>query len=85
MSAIIISKLSPNAAEFQQNSAAMQAVVDDLYVHLRKVVQGGSERARAKHLARGKLLPRERVDRFLYVVSPFLEVAPIAAHDMYGE
>lgn len=85
MSAIITSKLSPNAAEFQQNSAAMQAVVDDLYVHLRKVVQGGSERARAKHLARGKLLPRERVERLLDVGTPFLEVAPMAAHDMYGE
>lgn len=58
MSAIITSKLSPNASDFQQNRAAMQEIVDDLYVHLRKVAQGGSERARAKHLARGKLLPR---------------------------
>ncbi|WP_201616558.1 carboxyl transferase domain-containing protein [Psychrobacter urativorans] len=83
MSAIITSKLSPNAAEFQQNSAAMQEVVDDLYVHLRKVAQGGPERSRAKHLARGKLLPRERVERLLDVGTPFLEIAPMAAHDMY--
>ncbi len=85
MSAIITSKLSPNAAEFQQNSAAMQVVVDDLYEHLRKIAQGGSERARAKHLARGKLLPRERVERLLDVGTPFLEVAPMAAYGMYGE
>ncbi|MGB2082297.1 MAG: carboxyl transferase domain-containing protein, partial [Psychrobacter sp.] len=85
MSAIITSKLSPNSSDFQQNSAAMQEIVDDLYVHLRKVAQGGSERARAKHLARGKLLPRERVERLLDVGTPFLEVAPMAAHDMYGE
>ena len=85
MSAIITSKNQPKRSEFQQNSAAMQEVVDDLYVHLRKVVQGGSERARAKHLARGKLLPRERVERLLDVGTPFLRVAPMAAHDMYGE
>ena len=83
MIAIITSKLSPNSKEFQQNSAAMQAIVDDLYQHLNKVAQGGSERARAKHLARGKLLPRERVERLLDVGTPFLEIAPMAAHDMY--
>lgn len=85
MSAVITSKLSPNSAEFQQNSAAMQAIVDDLYQHLNKIAQGGSERARAKHLARGKLLPRERVERLLDVGTPFLEVAPMAAYNMYGE
>ena len=83
MSAIITSKLSPNSSEFQQNSAAMQVIVDDLYQQLDKIAQGGSERARAKHLARGKLLPRERVERLLDVGTPFLEVAPMAAYDMY--
>ncbi len=83
MSAVITSKLSPNSSEFQQNSAAMQAIVDDLYQHLNNIAQGGSERARAKHLSRGKLLPRERVERLLDVGTPFLEVAPMAAHDMY--
>ena len=83
MSAIITSKLSPNSNEFQQNSAAMQVIVDDLYQQLNKIAQGGSERARAKHLARGKLLPRERVERLLDVGTPFLEVAPMAAYDMY--
>ena len=83
MSAIITSKLSPNSSEFQQNSAAMQVIVDDLYQQLNKIAQGGSERARAKHLARGKLLPRERVERLLDVGTPFLEVAPMAAFDMY--
>ena len=81
MSTIITSKLSPNSSDFQQNSTAMQQIVDDLYVHLRKVAQGGSERARAKHLARGTLLPREPVERFLDVGTPFLAGAPMAAHD----
>ena len=83
MSAIISSKLSPNASDFQQNRAAMQSLVDDLYEHLRTVAKGGSERAREKHLSRGKLLPRERVERLLDVGTPFLEIAPMAAHDMY--
>ncbi|WP_265335050.1 hypothetical protein [Psychrobacter sanguinis] len=57
MSAIITSKLSPNSKEFADNTAAMQAVVDDLHAHLKKISQGGPEHSRAKHLARGKLLP----------------------------
>ncbi|MBE7324547.1 methylcrotonoyl-CoA carboxylase [Nocardioides sp. Y6] len=61
----------------------------DLTAELRErldlVRQGGSEAARAKHTARGKLLPRERVDRLLDPGSPFLEVAPLAAWGMYGK
>lgn len=83
MSAIITSKLSPNSKEFADNTAAMQAVVDDLHAHLKKISQGGPEHSRAKHLARGKLLPRERVERLLDPGTAFLEVAPMAAFDMY--
>ena len=46
--------------------------------------QGGSEAARAKHIGRGKLLVRDRIDRLLDPGSPFLEVAPLAAYDLYG-
>ncbi|MCL2543459.1 MAG: methylcrotonoyl-CoA carboxylase [Nocardioidaceae bacterium] len=60
----------------------------DLAVELRerlaRVRQGGSESARKKHTDRGKLLPRERVDRLLDPGSPFLEIAPLAAYGMYG-
>ena len=59
---VIQSKLSPNGAEFQANAAAMQTIVDDLKAKLAVIAQGGSASARAKHVARGKLLPRERVE-----------------------
>ncbi|WP_227430635.1 carboxyl transferase domain-containing protein [Psychrobacter sp. I-STPA6b] len=83
MTSVITSKLSVNSAEFGQNAAAMQAVVDDLYAHLKTIAVGGSERARAKHLARGKLLPRERVEQLLDAGTPFLEISPMAAFNMY--
>jgi 3-methylcrotonyl-CoA carboxylase beta subunit len=53
--------------------------------HLAEVRLGGSAQARAKHTARGKLLPRERIDRLLDPGSPFLEIAPLAAHGCYAE
>lgn len=83
MSAVITSKLSPNSQEFADNARAMQKVVNDLHAQLNHIARGGSERARKKHLARGKLLPRERVERLLDPGTPFLEVAPMAAFGMY--
>ncbi|MDF0532416.1 carboxyl transferase domain-containing protein [Tsukamurella sp. 8F] len=61
-----------------------EAGVAELRDRLRRVSQGGGERAREKHLARGKLMARERIRRLLDLGSPFLEVAPLAAEDMYG-
>ena len=80
---LIQSKLSPNSVEFQKNATAMQTVVDDLKAKLAVIAQGGSEAARAKHIARGKLLPRERVERLLDAGTPFLELSPLAAFEMY--
>ena len=80
----IASKLTPRSEDFKANAAAMRALVDDLNAKLAAVVQGGGEAARAKHLARGKLLPRERVEMLLDPDTPFLEVAPLAAFDRYG-
>ena len=80
---VIQSKLSPNGAEFQANAAAMQTIVEDLKAKLAVIAQGGSASARAKHVARGKLLPRERVERLLDAGTPFLEVSPMAAYGMY--
>jgi len=57
----------------------------ELRQRLARVRQGGSEAARAKHTARGKLLARDRVDRLLDPGSPFLELAPLAAYGMYGK
>ncbi len=62
----------------------MRALVDDLRERLAAVRQGGSESARRKHLDRGKLLARDRVDRLLDPGSPFLELSPLAATGMYG-
>ncbi|HJS02126.1 MAG TPA: carboxyl transferase domain-containing protein [Variovorax sp.] len=76
-------KLNARSAEFQANATAMRALVDDLHAQFAKVEAGGGEAARSKHTARGKLLPRERVAQLLDPGTPFLEIAPLAAHAMY--
>lgn len=76
-------KLNARSADFQANAAAMRALVDDLHAQFAKVEAGGGEAARAKHVARGKLLPRDRVAELLDPGTPFLEIAPLAAYGMY--
>src|SRR5438105_1478190 len=78
------SQLNPRSAEFQSNAAAMRALVEDLHATLAKAAAGGGEAARAKHTARGKLLPRDRVQMLLDPGTPLLEIAPLAAHGMYN-
>jgi 3-methylcrotonyl-CoA carboxylase beta subunit len=63
---------------------SMRELVDELHERLAAARLGGSEAAREKHTARGKLLARDRIDRLLDPGSPFLELSPLAAHDMYG-
>ena len=82
---ILQSQLNPRATDFQANAAAMRALVDDLRARVDTIAQGGGEAARAKHVARGKLLPRERVALLLDPGTPFLEIAPLAALHMYGD
>ena len=82
---VLASNLSPRSEDFKANAAAMRALVDDLNARLAQVALGGGEAARAKHTARGKLLPRERVEMLLDPDTPFLEVAPLAALHMYTE
>ena len=76
-------QLNARSADFQANASAMRALVDDLHVQLAKSAAGGGEVARARHTARGKLLPRDRVQMLLDPGTPFLEVAPLAALGMY--
>lgn len=64
--------------------AAHQRNLDLLDERLQEVSAGGGAKARDRHVARGKLLPRDRVDGLLDVGSPFIEVAPLAAFGMYG-
>ena len=80
---VIESKLNTRSTEFAANAAAMQALVDDLHAHCAKIALGGGEEARKKHVARGKLLPRERVNQLLDPGTPFLEFSQLAAFDMY--
>ncbi|NEX63248.1 carboxyl transferase domain-containing protein [Noviherbaspirillum galbum] len=80
---IIESKLNPRGDEFKANAAAMQQVVDDLRDKVEKIMLGGGDDARRKHTARGKLLPRDRVQMLLDPGTPFLEFSQMAAFDMY--
>jgi 3-methylcrotonyl-CoA carboxylase beta subunit len=79
----IQSKINPRSDEFRANAAQMQALVEDLRAQAAKVALGGGEAARAKHAARGKLLPRERVDQLLDPGTPFLEIGQLAALGLY--
>ncbi len=78
-------KLNARSADFQANAAAMRAVVDDLKAQIQKATLGGGDAARAKHTARGKLLPRDRVQMLLDPGTPFLELSPLAAMGMYPD
>ena len=80
---VLETQLNPRSVDFQANAAAMRALVDDLHVQLEKAAAGGGEAARARHVKRGKLLPRDRVQMLLDPGTPFLELAPLAAHAMY--
>ncbi len=82
---ILETQLNPRSADFQANAAAMRALVADLRAKVAQVEQGGGEAARAKHTARGKLLPRERVQMLLDPGTPFLEFSPLAAYGMYPD
>ncbi|WP_323761462.1 carboxyl transferase domain-containing protein [Maricaulis sp.] len=79
----IVSALDTSSATFRENAAAMDALVDDLQLRTAAAAVGGSERSREKHLSRGKLLPRDRVERLLDPGSPFLEIGALAANGMY--
>jgi 3-methylcrotonyl-CoA carboxylase beta subunit len=81
----IVSRIDAGGADFRDNAAQMQSLVDDLRERLAAAAAGGGEEARAKHLARGKLLPRDRIEALLDPGSPFLEIAPLAAGGMYGD
>ena len=75
--------LNARSTEFRANAGAMSALVADLRAKIDQVALGGGEAARAKHVARSKLLPRERVRTLLDAGSPFLELSQLAALNMY--
>jgi 3-methylcrotonyl-CoA carboxylase beta subunit len=80
----LASSVDSRSAEFHANAVAMADLVADLRAKAAQVALGGGEVARQRHLSRGKLLPRERVDMLLDPGSDFLELSQLAAHGMYG-
>src|SRR3569623_1072903 len=82
---ILESKLNPRADDFKRNEEAMRAPAADLRMRVEQAAQGGGDEARSKHTARGKLLPRERVQLLLDPGTPFLELSQLAAHGMYDD
>ncbi|MDE0911249.1 MAG: methylcrotonoyl-CoA carboxylase [Myxococcota bacterium] len=82
--AIVGQKFDRGDADFARNESWMRALVDDLHGEVARVELGGGEVAVARHLSRGKLLPRERIHGLLDPGSPFLELSQLAAHDLYG-
>ncbi len=81
---ILPSALSPQSDSFSANAAAMRALANELRERHEQVARGGSEKSRAKHIERGRLLPRERIDRLIDPDSPFLELGAFAAWQMYS-
>jgi 3-methylcrotonyl-CoA carboxylase beta subunit len=79
----IKSKIDTSSPDFAANDAHMRELVADLQKQLDKVELGGGEKARKKHTDRGKLLARERIKQLIDPGTPFLELSPMAAHDMY--
>ncbi|MBM3483464.1 MAG: methylcrotonoyl-CoA carboxylase [Alphaproteobacteria bacterium] len=73
----------PASDPFKENARAMEAVVSDLRATLGKVREGGDAAARERHTARGKLLPRARIEALVDPGSRFLEFSPLAAHGLY--
>ena len=78
------SAISTRSDEFKANDQAMRSLVEDLRAKVAEIKTGGGERAREKHLSRGKLLPRERIRELLDVGAPFLELSQFAGYGMYG-
>jgi 3-methylcrotonyl-CoA carboxylase beta subunit len=81
----ITSKINTSSVEFLENKIAMDALVSDLREKVKKIALGGPEKSRKRHLSRGKILPRERVERLLDPGTPFLELSQMAAYECYDD
>ncbi len=80
---VLTTSCNPASDQFAANQDAMTASLRQLRAVMSTALLGGPQSARERHVARGKLLPRDRVDALLDSGSPFLELSPLAAHDMY--
>ncbi|WP_018682255.1 carboxyl transferase domain-containing protein [Actinokineospora enzanensis] len=82
---VLRSAADPTGEACRGNAKGHRELVDDLRERLDRAAMGGPEKARARHVARGKLLPRDRVDSLLDPGSPFLELSPLAATGLYDD
>ncbi len=82
---VLKSQINTRSPEFQANAQAMRALVADLRAKAAQVALGGGKSARDKHTARGKLLPRDRVNHLLDPGTAFLEVGQLAAFGLYND
>src|SRR4051812_996996 len=80
---VLPTNVDASAPDYQENAAIMRNLVAELRERLRQVAQGGGEGAIERHRSRGKLLARERIDLLLDPGTPFLELSPLAAWEMY--
>ncbi|MEI2716119.1 MAG: carboxyl transferase domain-containing protein [Candidatus Nanopelagicales bacterium] len=82
---VLGTRIDPSSAQALANDTANREIAADLHARLAVAAQGGPERSRSRHVERGKLLPRQRVDHLLDPGSPFLELSPLAATGMYDD
>ena len=82
---IIKSKVNTRASDFAENVEHMHSLTHDLQTQIERIKQGGGERYQERHKARGKLLPRDRIDALIDPGSAFLEFSQLAAYEMYGK
>ena len=75
--------IDPDSDEYRTRAAHNRALTDELRARVAEAALGGNEKSRERHTSRGKLLPRERVERLLDPGSPFLEIGQLAANDLY--
>lgn len=83
--ALLGSRQDSGSAVYQENYEQMKALVGQLRERTEQIQRGGSEKARALHTSRGKLLPRERIDNLIDPGSPFLELSQFAGYQLYGD
>ena len=82
---ILKTAVAPQIQNFAANTAAMQSLAEDLRGKIAQITQGGGAKARERHIARGKLLPRDRIAALIDPGTPFLEFSQLAAYEVYAD
>ena len=85
MAEVLKSQIQTGSSEFQENRDHHLGLAGEVQAAVDRVREGGSPSSVERHHARGKLLPRERIDRIVDPGSAFLELSPLAAHGMYDD